>query len=130
MIVRRRTEVLVCVIRPSLQSLASLLILFSFFPYLRSIDSDGEVGDSTLTIARKGAGLNSKWGKRALVLLIVTVLLVMSVAAVAVAASGPGPATNAGDGVSDGSGLAAPFGSVVAPGAPNAGDGIADGSGW
>jgi hypothetical protein len=41
-----------------------------------------------------------------------------------------GPAPNSGDGVSDGSGMDAPFGQNADPGAPNSGDGIPDGSGF
>ena len=47
-----------------------------------------------------------------------------------VAANSVGSGPNSGDGVSDGSGLDAPFGQNADPGAPNSGDGIPDGSGF
>ena len=47
-----------------------------------------------------------------------------------VAANHVESAPNSGDGVSDGSGLDAPFGQNADPGAPNSGDGIPDGSGF
>ncbi len=62
-------------------------------------------------------------------MIMLVVLLTMGL--VAVAAAGHGPAPRSHDGVSDGSGLEAPFGlsGGVGP-APNAGDGIPDGSGF
>ena len=68
--------------------------------------------------------------KRVLALLAVAMFIF---GGLAVCATPPlGPATNAGDGISDGSGLVPePFGHAEAPGpAPNAGDGISDGSGF
>jgi len=68
--------------------------------------------------------------KRVLALVVVAMLVFAGVAVVGMVASGPAP--NAGDGVSDGSGLAPmPAGPGETPGpAPNSGDGIPDGSGW
>ena len=66
-------------------------------------------------------------------------LVIIAVIILLAATSGPvGPAPNAGDGISDGSGLEAPYGTNGAVGsgsgpvgpAPNAGDGISDGSGF
>jgi hypothetical protein len=68
--------------------------------------------------------------KRVLALLVVAMLVFAGVAVAGMVA--PGPAPNAGDGVSDGSGLdPAPAGPGKTPGpAPNSGDGIPDGPGW
>jgi len=68
-------------------------------------------------------------------LLVLLMVLVVSTMAVWGAANVPvGPAPNAGDGVSDGSGIDAPVGPSVGVGdafgpAPNAGNGVSDGSG-
>lgn len=68
-------------------------------------------------------------------ILIAAFCLVMAISAIGVMATPAGPAPNAGDGISDGSGLDTPFQNGlldgVCPGpAPNSGDGIPDGSGW
>ena len=68
--------------------------------------------------------------KRVLVFLVIATLILGALAVSAKVA--PGPAPNAGDGVSDGSGLhPLPAGQGEAQGpAPNSGDGISDGSGF
>ncbi len=56
--------------------------------------------------------VNGKTAKRLIVLVVLTALLVIGLMTAAMAApsfEAPGPAPNAGDGVSDGSGLDAPF---------------------
>jgi hypothetical protein len=63
------------------------------------------------------------------VVAVLTAATVFIVLAAGIAMAGNGPAPNAGDGISDGSGLESPFGGGLG-GAPNAGDGIPDGSGF
>ena len=69
--------------------------------------------------------------KKMLVVLM-ALTLVSAAGSLMVAFAGPGPAPNAGDGISDGSGLAPmPAGPGETPGpAPNSGDGFPDGPGW
>lgn len=77
---------------------------------------------------------------KALLVIIAIVILALATPGIALAdSSGPiGPAPNAGDGISDGSGINAPNGANGNVGtgsgpmgpAPNSGDGIPDGSGF
>ena len=56
--------------------------------------------------------MNGKTAKRLIVVVVLTALLVIGLMVAAMAApsfEAPGPTPNAGDGVSDGSGLDAPF---------------------
>jgi len=68
--------------------------------------------------------------KRLLAVLLVVLLVLGGLTAYAAVATGPAP--NAGDGISNGSGIdPEPVGPGETPGpAPNAGDGIPDGSGF
>jgi len=65
--------------------------------------------------------------KKFIVLILIAVFLMISFGCTTIANNTPGPAPNSGDGVSDGSGLDAPFG-VEPTGTPNSGDDISDGS--
>ena len=69
--------------------------------------------------------------KKLIVLILVVIVLVFSFGSMVIAVPA-GPAPNAGDGISDGSGLDnKPLGYGIAPGpAPSSGDGIPDGSGF
>jgi hypothetical protein len=75
----------------------------------------------------KTGGKNVKKIAGIAILLLVFASMICGIAAAAISV---GPAPNSGDGVSDGSGLDAPFGQNADPGAPNSGDGIPDGSGF
>ena len=67
--------------------------------------------------------------KKFIILILIAVFLMISFGCTTVTNNTPpGPAPNSGDGVSDGSGLDAPFG-VEPTETPNSGDGISDGSG-
>ena len=67
--------------------------------------------------------------KKIIVLILVVVFLMISFGCMTIAENSPGPAPDSGDGVSDGSGLDAPFGNGPGP-APNSGDCDPNGPGW
>jgi len=65
--------------------------------------------------------------RKIIMLILIVAFLMISFGCTTIANNGPAP--NSGDGISDGSGLEAPFGVGPAE-APNSGGGISDGSGF